>query len=57
MKSILIRLLLIFAPDILDAIIHALQTLAHRSDNQIDDKIVAQIIINKDKIIQVIRQK
>lgn len=55
--NMLLNVALLVLPELIDKFTHALQTLAHKSDNKIDDEIVAQIILNKDKIIEVIKQK
>ena len=51
-KKILINWLL---PLVMDLAIQALQNLSRRSDNTIDDKIVEEILNNKDRLIDEIK--
>ena len=52
MKRILINWLL---PMVMDLAIQGLQRLSARSDNEIDDRIVAEILNNKDKLMDEIK--
>ena len=51
-KRVMINWLL---PVIIDLAIQAIQSLAIRSDNDIDDKIVNEVAKNKDKLIEEIK--
>ena len=52
MKRVLINWLL---PMVMDLSIQGLQRLSARSDNEIDDRIVAEILNNKDKLMDEIK--
>ena len=52
MKLFLIKWIL---PTVIELLIRALQGLAHRSDNTIDDEMVGTLIANKQKIIDSVR--
>lgn len=52
MKKLLINWLL---PTLLDALIGALQGLSKKSDNTIDDALVATVAANRDKLITEIK--
>ena len=52
MKRVLINWLL---PMVMDLAIQGLQRLSARSDNEIDDRIVAEILNNKDKLMDEIK--
>lgn len=57
MKAILIRIAIGVLPEIVDMIIHALQSLSRESNNDINDMDAAKIIKNKDKIVAKVKQK
>lgn len=52
MKNVLIKWLL---PLVIDMAINALNSLSRRSDNEIDDYIVAEILRNRDSLIAEIK--